>query len=59
MIIAFVLIDNGFALNVYLVMTLQRIGVEETLIPSNGDGAAFDGIKTTAHIDLKVLIGPF
>lgn len=59
MIISRVLIDNGFALNVFPVMTLNSIGIDDSFIRPNGMMVqAFDGTKTLAYgeIDLKVLI---
>lgn len=61
MIIALVLIDNGSVLNVCTIMTLGRIGIEDTLIHHNGMMVrTFDGTKTTAleEIDLTVSIEP-
>lgn len=60
-IISWVLIDNGSALNVLLMLTLSRIGIDDSLVQLNGMMVrAFDGTKTSAcmEIDLKVLVGP-
>lgn len=62
MIISRVLIDNGSALNVCPAMTLNRIGIEDSLILLNGMMVcAFDGTKTSDYgeIDLKILVDPY
>lgn len=49
MIISRVLIDNEFALNVCLIVTLSRIGVDDSLLrPNDMMVRAFDGTKTSA-----------
>lgn len=61
MIISGVLIDNGSALNVCPMLTLSRLGVDDSLIqPNDMMVRAFDGTKTSTYgeIDLKVLVGP-
>lgn len=62
MIISLVLIENGSALNFCPMLTLSRIGINDSLIQSNGMMVrAFDGAKTSAYgeINLKVLVGPY
>lgn len=50
MIISRVLIDNGSALNVCPMLTLSRLGVDDSLIRPNGMMVrAFDGTKTSAY----------
>lgn len=61
MIISWVLIDNSSTLNVCPMLTLSRIGIDDSLVRPNGIMVrAFDGTKTSAYgeIDLKVLVGP-
>lgn len=60
MVVARVLIDNGSALNVRPLITLQKLGVEESQIqPNNMTIRAFDGSKKKAigEIDLAVESG--
>lgn len=62
MIVARVLIDNGSALNVCLLITTEKLGIEKAALrPCNTVIKAFDGSKrkVLGEIDLPVEIGPY
>lgn len=62
MVVARVLIDNGSAINVCPLVTIMKLGIDESTIrPSDITIRAFDGSKRQilGDIDLPVEIGPY
>lgn len=59
MVVARVLVDNGSALNVCPLITIQKLGISKSNIrPSNITFRAFDGSKREVLGDLDLPIGP-